>query len=280
MAGEREVPAELAINPDLTTEILVRFIHEEVTKIGLSKAVVGVSGGVDSAVSCFLAAEALGPANVWGVIMPYATSDPASAAHGRMVVEQTGVNTVEVDITPMVDGYFQRDPEADKARRGNAMARSRMIVLYDYSMAKGGLVVGTSNKTEALLGYTTLWGDMACAVNPVGDLYKTQVWQLAAHLGVPDPIVEKQPSADLWAGQTDEQELGFTYAEADRILFYMVDRRYTMPELVQLGYEPAIVNEIFRRMQRSQYKRRMPVIAKVSHRTVDRDFRYPRDWGV
>ncbi len=280
MSGERAYAPELAINAELMTDILVRFVREEIQKIGLTAAVVGLSGGVDSATTCFLAAEALGPKNVWAVLMPYQTSHPDSLAHARLVVDATGVHAAEVDITPMVDGYFAQYPDADQARRGNAMARQRMIVLYDFSMAHDALVVGTSNKTETLLGYSTLWGDMASAINPVGDLYKSHVWQLAEHLGVPAPIVTKAPSADLWEGQTDEAELGFTYAEADRILYYMVDRRYTVPELVALGYARETIEGIFQRMQRSQYKRRMPVIAKVSHRTVDRDFRYPRDWGV
>lgn len=280
MAPERVCASELAINAELMTDILVRFVREELHKVGITKAVLGVSGGVDSAVSCMLAAQALGPKNVWAVLMPYKTSHPDSAAHARLVVEAAGVHAEEVEITPMVDGYFARYPDADNARRGNAMARQRMVVLYDLSMAHAALVIGTSNKTEALLGYSTLWGDMASAVNPLGDLYKSQVWQLAAHLRVPAPIIEKEPSADLWSGQTDEAELGFTYAEADRILYYMVDRRYTVPQLSALGYERDTVDAIFRRMQGSQYKRRMPIIAKVSHRTVDSDFRYPRDWGV
>ena len=280
MAPERVCASELAINAELMTDILVRFVREELHKVGITKAVLGVSGGVDSAVSCMLAAQALGPKNVWAVLMPYKTSHPDSVAHARLVVEAAGVHAEEVEITPMVDGYFARYPDADNARRGNAMARQRMVVLYDLSMAHAALVIGTSNKTEALLGYSTLWGDMASAVNPLGDLYKSQVWQLAAHLRVPAPIIEKEPSADLWSGQTDEAELGFTYAEADRILYYMVDRRYTVPQLSALGYERDTVDAIFRRMQGSQYKRRMPIIAKVSHRTVDSDFRYPRDWGV
>lgn len=280
MCADRAYHEELRTNPELLTEILTRFIYEEVTKIGITKGVLGVSGGVDSAVSCYLAARALGPENVWGVMMPYKTSNPESENDARRVVEGSGVNGELVDITPMVDGYFDRFPDAEKGRRGNAMARQRMIVLYDFSMAKNGLVIGTSNKTEALLGYTTLWGDMASAINPLGDLYKSQVWQLAEYLGVPESVVKKAPSADLWEGQTDEQELGFTYADADRILYYMVDRRYTMPELVELGYAEETVTMIFKRMQRNQYKRRMPVIAKVSHRTVEWDFRYPRDWGV
>lgn len=280
MPSERVPAPELRVNAELLAEMCVRFVREEVHKVGVTRAVVGVSGGVDSAVSCYLAAEALGPQNVWAVLMPYETSHPDSAAHAQLVVDALGVHSAVVDITPMVNGYFAHVPDADQARRGNVMARQRMIVLYDYSAAHDALVIGTSNKTEALLGYSTLWGDMACAVNPLGDLYKSHVWELAQHLGVPDPIIAKEPSADLWTGQTDEDELGFSYADADRILYYLVDRRYTMPELDALGYAPETVTRIFTRMQRTQYKRRMPIIAKVSHRTVDSDFRYPRDWGV
>jgi NAD+ synthase len=270
----------LSINPEVITEILTRFIKEEVTKIGFQHAVVGISGGVDSSTSAFLAARALGKENVWGIIMPYKTSSPDSTRHAEEVVEITGIHSERVDITPMVDSYFEKYPEADNRRRGNVMARQRMIILYDKSAKHAALVVGTSNKTEFLLGYTTLWGDMACALNPVGDLYKTQVRQLARYLGVPDEIIEKPPSADLWVGQTDEAELGFTYADVDKLLHLMVDKRLAVAELLEAGYEEDFIRKVFRTMQRTQYKRRLPVIAKLSHRTIDRDFRYPRDWGV
>jgi len=271
---------ELETNPELVTDILTRFIHEEVTKIGFNRVVVGISGGVDSSASAFLAARALGKENVWGIIMPYKTSSPESIRHGEMVARKTGIRSEVVEITPMVDAYFDKYPDAGNNRRGNVMARQRMVVLYDKSAEHEALVLGTSNKTESLLGYTTLWGDMACAINPLGDLYKTQVWQLAQYLGVPDEIIGKPPSADLWIGQTDEAELGFTYREVDRVLYLMVDKRFAIRELVEAGYEENFIRKVFEKIQRTQYKRRMPVVAKLSHRTVDRDFRYPRDWGV
>jgi NAD+ synthase len=272
--------SELEINPETATEILTRFIREEVTKIGYNHVVVGISGGVDSSTSAFLAARSLGRENVWGILMPYKTSSPDSLRHAREVVEQTGIRSETIEITPMVDAYFDRFPDADNTRRGNVMARQRMIVLYDKSAEHKALVLGTSNKTEALLGYTTLWGDMACALNPLGDLYKTQVRQLAAFLGVSDEIIAKAPSADLWAGQTDEDELGFTYDRVDKLLYLMVDQRFAVAELVDAGYKEEFIREVFEKVQRTQYKRRLPLIAKLSHRTIDRDFRYPRDWGV
>jgi NAD+ synthase len=164
-------------------------------------------------------------------------------------------------------------------RRGNKMARERMTILYDHSARWQALVLGTSNKTELLLGYGTLYGDMASAINPIGDLYKTQVWALAEFVGVPQPIVEKQPSADLWVGQTDEAELGFSYRQVDELLYLMVDQRCSREELRAEGFADAFIDQVYRRIMNSQYKRRLPVIAKVSHRTIDRDFRYARDWG-
>jgi NAD+ synthase len=266
-------------NPPLTRRILTAFIANEVRKVGVERVVVGLSGGVDSAVSAMLAAEALGPANVLAIKMPYRASSPESLAHADLVIARSGIESLHVEITPQIDAYFERFPDADNMRRGNKMARERMTILYDHSARWKALVLGTSNKTELLLGYGTLYGDMASALNPIGDLYKTQVWALAAHIGVPDEIVHKQPSADLWQGQTDEQELGFGYHEVDALLYLMVDLRYSRAELYAAGCAESFVQRVSDMVRNSQFKRRLPVIAKLSNRTIDRDFRYARDWG-
>jgi NAD+ synthase len=270
----------LNINTDLARSILGGFIRSETTRAGFSKAVVGVSGGVDSAVSCFLAAEALGAQNVLAVRMPYKTSSQDSLDHAQMVIDATSVQAVTIPITEMADGLISKCPDMSNLRKGNIMARCRMIVLYDQSSAFGGLVVGTSNKTEILLGYSTQFGDAASAFNPLGDLYKTQLRQLAHALGVPQVIIDKAPTADLWAGQTDEGELGFTYAEVDKLLYLLVDERYTPEECVEAGFERKFVEVVVKRIQRYHYKRVMPPIAKLSNRTVGYDFLYLRDWGT
>jgi NAD+ synthase len=270
---------QIPTNAPLLRQILVGFIRNEVRKTGLERIVVGLSGGVDSALSAMLAAEALGRENVLAILMPYKSSNPDSEAHAQMVVQQCGVESLLVDITPQIDAYFARFPDADARRRGNKMARERMTILYDHSARWNALVIGTSNKTELLLGYGTLHGDMASAINPLGDLYKTQVWALAEAIGVPAVIVGKDPSADLWAGQTDEGELGFTYREVDQLLDLMVDQRCTKPELMAAGFTERLIDDVAQRIMTSQFKRRLPVIAKISQRTIDRDFRYSRDWG-
>ncbi len=266
-------------NVSLMRRILVAFIRNEVRKVGLERVVVGLSGGVDSSLSAMLAAEALGSEQVLGIMMPYRTSSAESLEHARLVVEASGIRSETVEITPQIDAYFAAFPDADPKRRGNKMARERMTILYDHSARWDALVAGTSNKTELLLGYGTLHGDMASALNPLGDLYKTQVWALSEAVGVPEVIITKQPSADLWTGQTDEAELGFSYREVDELLYLMVDQRYGRAELIDTGFTPEFIDDIARRIQFSQFKRRLPVIAKVSHRTIDRDFRYSRDWG-
>ncbi|GAP07976.1 NH(3)-dependent NAD(+) synthetase [Anaerolinea thermolimosa] len=271
---------DLSINTELARRILTGFIRSEITRMGFSRAVINLSGGIDSALSCFLAAEALGPENVLAIRLPYRTSSPESLEHARMVIEATGVHSLTVEITPMVDPLIERFPDMDALRKGNIMARARMIVLYDQSAAFHGLAVGTGNKTEILLGYTTLYGDSACAINPIGDLYKTQVRQLARAVGVPAVIIEKPPSADLWVGQTDEGELGYTYAEVDRLLYLMVDERYTPEECIEAGFDPAFVRAVVERVRRNQFKRVLPPIAKLSHRTIGYDFLYLRDWGT
>jgi len=269
----------LSVNTDLLRKVLVGFVREEIHKVGVKKAVLGLSGGIDSALVAYLAAEALGPENVHAFIMPYRTSNPESEAHARLVGERLGIHHHVVEITPMVDAYFALFPDASNLRRGNKMARERMTILFDHSAALSALVLGTSNKTELLLGYGTLYGDMASALNPIGDIYKSQVWQLSEAMGVPREIVEKKPSADLWAGQTDEQELGFTYREVDELLYRMVDLRMSHVELVGHGFAREFIDKIYAKVQNSHFKRRLPVIAKVSNRTIDRDFRYSRDWG-
>ena len=271
--------APLAINVPLVRKILVRFIQNEVRKVGFERVVLGLSGGVDSSLAARLAAEALGPGNVMALLLPYRSSDPRSRADAMAVVEQLGIRWQEIDISPQIDGYFARFPEADQRRRGNKMARERMSITYDQSWAWHALVLGTSNKTELLLGYGTIYGDMASAINPLGDLYKTQVWELAEGVGVPTQIVQKAPTADLWAGQSDETELGFRYRVVDRLLYYLVDRRYRIEELVAEGFDRQFIEQVVRMVRDNQYKRRLPVIAKLSSRTIDREFRYPRDWG-
>ena len=270
----------LTINTDLAHKILTGFIKSEITRAGFERAVVGLSGGIDSALSCVLAAEALGPQNVLAVRMPYKSSSPESLEHAQMVIDQFQVQSETIEITDMVEPLIARDPEMSKVRKGNIMARARMIILYDQSEVFKGLVVGTGNKTEILLGYSTLWGDSASALNPIGDLYKTQVRQLSRALNIPSAIVDKPPSADLWSGQTDEDELGFTYEEVDRLLYLLVDQRYSPQECVEAGFDQAFVEAVVNRIRRNQFKRMLPPIAKVSNRTVGYDFLYLRDWGT
>ena len=271
---------DLSINTDLAHKILTGFIQSEITRAGFKRAVVGLSGGIDSALSCVLAAKALGPENVLAVRMPYKASSPESLEHAQMVIEQFKVRSETIEITNMVDALISRDPEMSNMRKGNIMARARMIILYDQSEVFKGLVVGTGNKTELLLGYSTLWGDSASALNPIGDLYKAQVRQLSSALGIPPAIVDKAPSADLWAGQTDENELGFTYEEVDKLLFLLVDQRYSPEECVEAGFERAFVEKVVTRIRRNQFKRMLPPIAKISNRTIGYDFLYLRDWGT
>jgi NAD+ synthase len=276
----RSVAAEvLAIDGELVTDILTGFLRDEVRKVGFERTVVGLSGGIDSALTLALCARALGPDSVLPVIMPYRTSNPASERDARLVAGWLGIEPLVIDISAQIDSYFDRFPDADRNRRGNKMARERMSILYDLSWARDALVVGTSNKTELLLGYSTVHGDMAHALNPLGDLYKTQVFALARHLDLPREVIEKAPSADLWAGQSDEEELGFRYALVDLLLFHLVDERCSRTELRALGFTDEMVERVERRVRDSQYKRRPPLIAKLSNRTIDRDFRYPRDWG-
>lgn len=267
----------LRIDEALVRKMLVGFLRDETLKTGATRVVLGVSGGVDSAVVAALAAEALGPANVLGLFTPYRASSGRSRDDALTVARVFGIRLEEVPITAQLDAYFSGLADVDRVRRGNKMARERKSIEYDRSWPDG-LVLGTSNKTELLLGYGTQFGDLACALNPVGDLYKTQLRELAAHVGVPRAVIDKAPSADLWEGQTDEGELGFTYEQADVILYHLVDRRVRAADLVAAGFDAALIAKIRERMRRNHFKRVMPLIAKVSLRTVGHDFLYPRDW--
>lgn len=268
----------LEVDPEAMTGILTRFLRLETTRCGFERVVLGLSGGIDSAVVAYLAARALGGAAVHAVMMPYRSSSADSLSDARAVVDDLGVASEVAEISSMVDGFREITDAPDAVRLGNVMARCRMIVLYDRSVRERALVLGTSNKTELLLGYGTLHGDMASALNPIGDLYKTQVRRLAEYLGVPPSIRSKAPSADLWVDQSDERELGFSYAEADRLLVLLVDARVSRATAVAAGFAPELVDRVTRMIVRSQFKRRPPVIAKVSTRTIGWDFRYPRDW--
>ena len=272
--------ADLTINTDVARQILTGFIRSEVTRAGFSRAVINLSGGLDSALSLVLATEALGPENVFALRLPYRTSSPDSLDHAQLLIDKYNIPNETFEITDMVDPLIKRDPGISNVRKGNIMARMRMIVLYDKTEVFNGLAIGTSNKTEILLGYSTLWGDMASAINPIGDLYKTQVRQLSRALEIPAPIIDKPPSADLWTGQTDESELGFTYENVDRLLYLLVDHRYSPQECIEEGFDAKFVNAVITRVQRNQFKRMMPPIAKLSNRTIGYDFLYLRDWGT
>ena len=274
------VDLSLSINTDLAREILMGFIKSEITRTGFSRAIINLSGGLDSALSCVLAVEALGPENVLVLQLPYHTSSPDSLAHAQLLVDQFKIHSETIDITAMVDPLIERDPNISKIRKGNIMARARMIALYDQSEVFKALPVGTSNKTEILLGYSTHYGDDASAINPIGDLYKTQVRQLSRALNIPVPIIDKPPSADLWEGQTDEGELGFTYEKVDKLLYLLVDQRYSPQEAIETGFDKKFVEAVTACIRRNQFKRMQPPIAKISNRTIGYDFLYLRDWGT
>ncbi len=279
------VQARLTLNAQLATDVLVAFIREEVTKAGFQDVVLGLSGGIDSALVAYLAVFALGKDHVHPVLMPYETSSKESLTDAQAVIDDLQLEALTVPITTQVNPYFSliedltgEPPSA--LRRGNKMARERMTILFDLSAYYRSLVIGTSNKTELLLGYGTQFGDMASALNPIGDLYKYQVRQLSAHVGVPASILEKPPSADLWESQTDEGELGFGYDEADEVLIQLVDERKSAEELISMGYDASFVQMLVRRIAMNHYKRKPPIIAKLSERTMGIDFRYLRDWGL
>jgi NAD+ synthase len=271
-----ELPPELAIDTDVARRVIGEFIRGQLRQAGFERAVLGLSGGIDSGLVAYLVSEAIGPEKLLCMLMPYRTSSPASRGDAEEIVRRLGTVSEVVDISPMVDGFFGPDPEASSLRRGNFAARMRMAVLYDRSVTWGGLVVGTGNKTESLIGYTTVFGDNASAFNPIGDLYKSQVRQLAAAIGVPEEVIRKAPSADLWPGQTDEAEAGFSYPELDRILHWRIDKRRSVDEVVELGFDPELVARIDRMVATSEFKRQVPPIAKLGPRTAGVDYLYPR----
>ena len=281
-----ELPVDLAIDTDIARRVIAEFIRGQLRQAGFERAVLGLSGGIDSALVAFLVAEAIGADRLQAVLLPYRTSSPASRADAETVVAALGCSSEVVEISAMVDGYFGTESspgaaglegsQASSLRRGNLAARMRMAVLYDHSVTFGGLVVGTGNKTESLIGYTTLFGDSACAFNPIGDLYKSQVRQLAVAVGVPDAIVRKAPSADLWPGQTDEGEGEFSYPALDRLLFWRIDKRRSVEEMVALGFDEATVERVDRMVAGAEFKRQVPPIAKLGPRTAGVDYLYPR----
>lgn len=274
-----EFPAlDLRLHFDLATRVLRAFIADAVATTGASGVVVGLSGGVDSALATALAVPALGPERVHAVFLPHSSSNSASKADAGAVATSLGVELRAIDITPVVDPYFEtEEAEADRVRRGNFMARARMAILFDQAKKHRALVLGTSNKSEILLGYSTIFGDNASSINPLGDLYKTQVWQLARDLGLPEALVEKPPSADLWPGQTDEGELGFSYALADEILYLMFDRGLSPEQVVERGYDVDIVEHIRDLEARNRYKRRLMLVARISGSAINLDREIPRD---
>ena len=280
IANSEKIIPELNLNWELAVGMLIRFIESEVKKTGFTKVAAGLSGGVDSALSTALAIKALGAENVTAVKMPYKSSSAESRADAEKFAKKFDIALREVDITKPVDSFIESLPGMDAVRKGNVMARARMTTIFDIAAENSALVLGTGNKTEILLGYTTWYGDSACSINPIGDLYKTQVWAMADYIGIPASIINKAPSADLWAGQTDEGELGITYEAADKILYRLVDKRMSIDEVIAEGFNETTVNKVYTRMHKMNFKRSMPPIAKLSPRTVGKDFNYARDLDV
>ena len=254
---------DLNIDVASVTAQMERFIHREIEEAGLEHAVVALSGGIDSAVVCAASALAMGPDNVLAVMLPYKSSSESSRTDARLMIERLGVRSAEVDISPMVDSFASMRPAAGALRMGNVMARCRMIVAYDFSAEVGGLVVGTSNRTETLLGYGTLFGDAAWAINPIGELYKTQIRQIAAELDIPDSILTKPPSADLWVGQEDEDDLGISYEDVDKILYLLHDEKRPPQELKEMGLPADVVDGVVTRVAQNAFKGRPARVAAL-----------------
>ena len=266
------------INPEVATRWLVAFLQDElIERRGITRAVIGLSGGVDSAVTTYLCARALGPQNVYTIRMPYKSSSAASLADAQLVIDALGVQARTIEITAAVDGYLQFEPEADARRRGNVMARTRMVVLFDQSAKLDALPIGTGNKTERLLGYFTWHADDTPPVNPIGDLFKTQVWALARYLGVPQALIDKAPSADLEADQTDEGDLGITYARADAILAQLL-LGYSDEQLIERGFDAHDVALVRRRVDSTHWKRHLPTTAMLTNTAINEFYLRPVDY--
>ncbi|MFZ2413969.1 MAG: NAD+ synthase [Candidatus Cryosericum sp.] len=268
----------LALNNAFVYDYLKRFVQEELYTSGFTEACIALSGGLDSALVLKLSVDALGAGHVHAIFLPCRTSSEESRRDAHTMFEFCGIPWHELDISTMADAYLAVQPGMDRLRTGNLMARLRMAVIFDQSKNENALVVGTSNKSELLVGYSTWYGDMACALMPIGDLYKTQVRSLARHLGLPQQVIAKPPSADLWAGQTDEGEIGVSYETLDQVLYLLVDQRCSPTEIVSEGFSLDLVQQIERKILTSQFKRVAPPVAKLSQRTVGTDFLYPRDW--
>lgn len=277
-----QAAAALRIDAPAVAARLTEFITAQTRAAGFERLTLGLSGGLDSAVAYYLAVAALGPAAVYPLLLPYRQSSPDSLTDALACVEALGGGHTIADISPQVDAYFDApttppaaDRDADLLRRGNKMARERMAILFDHSAAQRALVMGTSNKAELLLGYGTLHGDLACAFNPLADLYKTQVRALAAHLQLPQALLDKPPSADLFPGQTDEAQLGWSYPELDAALHCLVDEQQPPEAVAAAGHDPALVEHVVRLMRAYRFKRRLPTYARADGQPLDFD----RDWG-
>ena len=269
----------MKINEPFVVKILTAFIREELSKFNYKKGILGLSGGLDSAVCASLAAKALKPNNVICLIMPYGETFSKDVEDAEAYAKLLRVKSKIIDISPMINAYFSSYPTKNRILKGNKMARERMSILYDFSAREKALILGTSNKTELLLGYSTIHGDMACGINPLGDLYKTQIRQLAEYLGIPEKIRKKTPSAGLWIGQTDEEEIGLSYDEIDKILYQLVDKRMTKKDIIGSGFNKEAVEKIISLIMNSEFKRKLPPIPKISPRTVGHDFLFPFDWN-
>jgi NAD+ synthase len=274
----RAEPAPPSIDAAVAAEWLVAFLRDElIERRAIPRAVVGVSGGVDSAVTAFLCARALGPENVYAFRMPYRSSHRSSLSDAQLVVDALKIHCRTIDISGAVDGYLQHEPDADARRRGNVMARTRMVVLFDQSAKLSALPIGTGNKTERLLGYFTWHADDTPPVNPIGDLFKSQVWELARYLGVPQRLIDKAPTADLQADQTDEADLGISYARADAILSQVL-LGYSDAQLVERGFAPEEVKLVRGRVDGTHWKRHLPTTAMLTSTAINEFYLRPVDY--